>query len=228
MDNEQHGLFGGIHSVSAISFDAAFGSAVFHTNLTIGLAGISPNQDANLINPWGLVASTAGPFWASDNGASVSTLYDCQGQPQLAGSPPIVSISLPDGTPGGSPTGVEFNGGRRFHVFGHGACGRVADGEKRMGAVNTKIAAGDGALLGGENKDGRAAGADHAGPAKGTVSNGPAHLYAVHLGRDTVEVVDAAFLPTLTIGGSFTDSQVPAAANTLAKPSPQAFSPSIF
>jgi hypothetical protein len=32
--------------------------------------------DGNLLNPWGLTASSASPFWVSDNGAGVSTLYD--------------------------------------------------------------------------------------------------------------------------------------------------------
>ena len=31
--------------------------------------------DPNLLNPWGLVASPTSPFWVSDNGSGVSTLY---------------------------------------------------------------------------------------------------------------------------------------------------------
>jgi hypothetical protein len=31
--------------------------------------------DSQLVNPWGISTSGMGPFWISDNGAGVSTLY---------------------------------------------------------------------------------------------------------------------------------------------------------
>ena len=34
------------------------------------------NIDPNLLNPWGVAFFPGGPFWVSDNGAGVSTLYD--------------------------------------------------------------------------------------------------------------------------------------------------------
>jgi len=36
--------------------------------LTSNIANISNNADMNLANPWGLVASPAGPWWMADNG----------------------------------------------------------------------------------------------------------------------------------------------------------------
>src|ERR1700748_2484465 len=38
--------------------------------------------DPNLLNPWGLTASGTSPFWVSDNGAGVSTLYNASGVAQ--------------------------------------------------------------------------------------------------------------------------------------------------
>jgi hypothetical protein len=35
--------------------------------------------DDHLKNPWGLTANSTSPFWVSDNGAGVSTLYDNHG-----------------------------------------------------------------------------------------------------------------------------------------------------
>src|SRR5215472_17054196 len=47
--------------------------------------------DPNLLNPWGLTASGTSPFWVSDNGAGVSTLYNTAGTPQAL----VVSIPAP-------------------------------------------------------------------------------------------------------------------------------------
>jgi hypothetical protein len=48
--------------------------------------------DANLLNPWGLTASPTSPFWVSDNGAGVSTLYNSAGELQPSGNPLVVLI----------------------------------------------------------------------------------------------------------------------------------------
>src|SRR5262249_34067566 len=58
-------------------------------------------------NPWGLTTSPSSPFWVSDNGAGVSTLYNTTGTPQSL----IVSIPTPADALGrsGTPTGAVFN-----------------------------------------------------------------------------------------------------------------------
>src|SRR5499427_5949987 len=72
-----------------------------------GIVHTAPIQDPNLLNPWGLTASQTSPFWVSDNGAGVSTLYNTAGTPQSL----IVSIPTPADRLGrdGTPTGVAFN-----------------------------------------------------------------------------------------------------------------------
>src|ERR1700687_6043976 len=40
---------------------------------------VAAHQDPNLLNPWGVAFFPGGPFWISDNGAGVSTLYDGTG-----------------------------------------------------------------------------------------------------------------------------------------------------
>ena len=57
--------------------------------------------------------------------------------------------------------------------------------------------------------DNSGAGADYTGLTMGTDSDGRTLLYAANLGQGTIDVFDAAFLPTHTIGGSFTDNQLP-------------------
>jgi len=56
--------------------------------------------DPNLINPWGNVSDGGSPFWVSDQGAGVSTLYS---------TPPGTPLSLVVSIPGGNPTGIVAN-----------------------------------------------------------------------------------------------------------------------
>src|ERR1043166_334564 len=78
-----------------------------------GIVHNAVTVDANLQNPWGVGASATSPFWVSDNGAGVSTLYDAAGTPQFQPNPLIVSIPGPDDATGlgndGTPTGLVFN-----------------------------------------------------------------------------------------------------------------------
>lgn len=83
--------------------------AYVQTNLVSD--GFVPAQtiDANLKNPWGLVQSATSPFWVSDNGTNVSTLYTGQGA-KLG-----LTVTLPTlSTPSNGPTGIIFNGGTGF------------------------------------------------------------------------------------------------------------------
>ena len=52
------------------------------TILTSDIVNISANTDANLVNAWGMSSSPSGPWWVSDNGTGLSTLYNAAGNPQ--------------------------------------------------------------------------------------------------------------------------------------------------
>jgi uncharacterized protein (TIGR03118 family) len=73
---------------------------------------VSPTQDPNLKNPWGIARGTDTPWWVSDNVTGVSTLYDGSGAKQ----PLTVTIPHTSGTTVGSPTGIVFNGSNDFAV----------------------------------------------------------------------------------------------------------------
>src|SRR5690242_18088198 len=78
------------------------------TNLVSDLPNIAKFQDPNLVNPWGLVHGPMTPWWVSDNGTGVSTLYNGLGMKV----PLTVTIPPPAGSPAGTtaaPTGVIFN-----------------------------------------------------------------------------------------------------------------------
>src|SRR5712671_2354142 len=80
---------------------------VLQTNLVSDLPGVAQHLDPHLVNPWGISESATSPFWVSDNGAGVSTLYNTQGTPQSL----VVSIPAPGDPLGasGTPTGLVFN-----------------------------------------------------------------------------------------------------------------------
>lgn len=91
------------------------------TNLVSNLAGVAKVQDKNLVNAWGIAFGPTTPFWISDNGAGVSTLYNGQGTPFPAGAPLVVTIPPPKGSNAtAAPTGMVFNGTSDFAVSANG------------------------------------------------------------------------------------------------------------
>ena len=88
---------------------AAFGQHYTQVNLVSNTSGVAPVTDPTLINPWGLSRSSSSPWWVSDNGTGVSTLYNGAG----AIVPLVVTIPKADPDnktfPTGTPTGTIFN-----------------------------------------------------------------------------------------------------------------------
>src|SRR4051794_13210014 len=74
------------------------------TDLTANIAAPGIKPDANLVNAWGLARGSGSPFWISDNGTGLTTLYDGTGAPQ----PLVVTIPGLNGQPS-APTGAVFN-----------------------------------------------------------------------------------------------------------------------
>jgi len=70
------------------------------------------NGDAQLINPWGLAFAPAAPFWLSDQGSGLSTLYDGKGVKQGL----VVTVPPASGSGLGSPTGIVYNGSAEFQI----------------------------------------------------------------------------------------------------------------
>jgi uncharacterized protein (TIGR03118 family) len=81
------------------------GTIYVQTNLVSNMPGLAATTDPNLINPWGVAFAPKSPFWVSDQGTSLSTLYDGAGNIV----PLVVSVGP---TPG--PTGQVFNGTSSF------------------------------------------------------------------------------------------------------------------
>ena len=94
-----------------------FAQQYTRTDLTADVSTTSAtaaNLDPNLVNAWGLSRSSGSPWWVSDNGTGLSTLYNGAGAAQAL----VVKIPTPDGTGTATPTGTVFNYTTGFQVSG--------------------------------------------------------------------------------------------------------------
>ncbi|MGH9621473.1 MAG: TIGR03118 family protein [Bryobacteraceae bacterium] len=162
------------------------------TNLVSDLPGVAAHQDPDLVNPWGIVAGPSTPFWVSDNGAGLATLYSGTGTKLGL----VVTVPAPSGSTGPSaPTGVVFNSSPSF-----GGVRFIFDTED--GTVSA-WASGTSAILQATSP----AGSVYKGLATG--NNGSADLlYAANFGLGRVDVFDSNFHAT-TASGGFHDPNLP-------------------
>ena len=73
------------------------------TNLVSDIPGLAVTTDPALVNPWGVSFSPTSPFWVSDNGTGLATLYNGAGDKLGL----VVTVPPPGGA---APTGQVFNG----------------------------------------------------------------------------------------------------------------------
>jgi uncharacterized protein (TIGR03118 family) len=142
--------------------------------------------DTNLVNAWGLAAGPTTPWWVSDNGAGVSTLYNAAG----AKIPLTVTV-------GDAPTGLVFNttgltdptafdlkggdGKASLFLFDSEA-GTITAWNRSLGtAAEVEV-------------DGSAQGAVFKGLAIASTSAGP-RLYATDFHNRRVDVFDGSWAP---------------------------------
>ena len=167
-------------------------------NLVSDLQGYADKQDPNLVNPWGICASSSSPFWISDNGTGLSTLYDGSGNiiPLVVTIPPPASD-----TPPGTPTGCVFNGNQAFPVGVNPAAFIFSTEQGTIAAWNT----GSTAQIVADNS---ASGAIYKGLAIAKREVGLT-LYATNFHAGTVDMWDANW-NWVSVPGAFTDPAIPA------------------
>lgn len=165
------------------------------TNLVSDIPGLAPITDPNLVNPWGIALNPGGgPFWVSNAGTGTSTLYggDVNGSP-FAKNALVVTI------PGGLPTGIVFSPSNDFKVTNGVATQPArfifASLSGNITGWNPAVAPATQARLGIG-----VPGALYTGLALG--NDGSRNLlYAANLAAGTVDVFDAFYQPTTTLGG---------------------------
>ena len=188
--------------VLATSFSTAGAANSFlQTNLVSNIPGLAKFTDPDLVNPWGISHSPTSPFWVSDNGTGLSTLYNGAGVKQGL----VVTIPPPaGGTPPSAPTGQVFNGTGSFQVnAGLPALFIFATEDGTISgwnpAANPTIA-----IL---KVDNSGSGAVYKGLAIGNNGAGD-FLYAANFTGNRIDIFDSNFAPA-SLPGSFIDPNLP-------------------
>lgn len=108
--------------LGTVLFGAAFAQADTYSwqNFQSDIHGVAAHTDSNLVNPWGMAASSGGTIWVSNNGTGTSTLY---GQNGVANSLVVEVAKSRHNHDGANPTGVVFNATSFFVVMKDGVSG---------------------------------------------------------------------------------------------------------
>ena len=168
----------------AVAFFALPAQAQMYTRTDL----VDQSKDPNLINAWGMSRSSTSPWWISDNGTGVTTLYDGSGNIQ----PLVVTIPTPNGEGTSTPTGQVSNYTSGFPV---------APGKKAVFIFVTE----DGTISGWNPQvDGthaiitvnRSDNAVYKGVALAQAPSGP-QLFVSNFKTGQVEVFDANFKPVI-------------------------------
>jgi uncharacterized protein (TIGR03118 family) len=181
-----HFSMGTLTGQTVLTVVTANGTTYFtQTNLVsdIPVTPAAAHIDPLLQNPWGLVMGTGGHPWMSDNSSNTSTFYDTSGS-----SASSITIPLPNGMPGGAPSGIVGAFGGEFFVFST-EDGTIAGW--KGGAAATIIS------------DSSASHAVYKGLA---VTTTPNQLYATDFHNNAINV----FNPSFGVVNSFTDHTLPA------------------
>jgi uncharacterized protein (TIGR03118 family) len=185
-----------VAAVGALSVRASGG--YLQTNLVSNQSGMATFTDPNLVNPWGVSYAPGGPFWVSDNGTGLSTLYSGTGQPQSL----VVPIPSANGTGTGTPTGQVYNSTSGFVVTSGAKSGPAlfifATNDGTISGWNPSVS--NNAVIAVNNSGSLA---NYEGLAIATVS-GKTYIYATNFWDADVEVYDSTFTKVRT----FTDSKL--------------------
>jgi uncharacterized protein (TIGR03118 family) len=166
-----------------------------------GAVSTANPADPHLVNAWGLVAGPTTPWWVSDNGADLSTLYTG------TGTKVGLEVSVP-----AAPTGAVFNGSSSSFIVHSGTAsgsalflfdtekGKVLGWSPAVPPPPPSHAAQVGA-------DRSGVGAVYKGLAIAQTGDGP-HLYATDFHNGRVDVLNSSF-GLVTRPGAFVDPSLP-------------------
>jgi uncharacterized protein (TIGR03118 family) len=161
-------------------------------NLVSDIPGMARVTDSSLQNPWGMASSATSPWWVSDNGTDLSTLYNGN-----TGAKSALVVSIPSA----APTGLVFNstadfllptGGKSLFLFST-ETGHIDAWNGAQGTTAISMAAPSGAV--------------YKGLAIGT-ANSASFLYAADFVQGKVQVFNSTFGAT-SLSGNFTDPGLP-------------------
>jgi uncharacterized protein (TIGR03118 family) len=178
------------------------GNAYLVHSLVADQPGIADFTDPNLVNPWGIYTSSASPFWVSDAGTGLSTVYSSNG---------AASATKPS-VPGATSANGVVTGGVNNSTGGFLVQGKVpsflfvtADGTISAWASAVDATK---ALIQVNNS---AQGAIYYGMAiSATTTNANPMIYAANFHSGAIEVYDTNYKPVTLAGTPFVDPAAPA------------------
>ncbi len=188
----RHNLYVAALLVLALSVASSLALAQYTATTLVKNTG--KKGDKQLINPWGLAYGPGDPFWLSDEGSGLSTLYTGAGVKQSL----VVTIPTASGTGTGSPTGIVYNSSSEFQIdrwtsaFLFCTLDGTISGWSHFDPNNALIAV---------NNSG--SGAIYTGLA---ISASSTYIYAADFWNNKVDVYDGNF----NLVTSFTDTKLPA------------------
>ena len=185
--------------VSASVVPATAQVKVDRTNLVSDIPGLAKLTDPALVNAWGISFGPTSPFWISDNGTGLATLYSVpdSGPPSVSKLGLTVTIPPTAGGTTSAPTGQVFNGGAGFG-------GAVFLFDSEDGAISGWNGSGTSAVV---DKDFGSA-AVYKGLAISNPGMSDAVLYATNFRAGTIEAYNSSFAPA-GLPGNFTDPDLP-------------------
>lgn len=169
-------------------------------NLASDITDLADYTDPNLKGAWGVSESSSSPFWISDAGSGLSTLYNSFG----TAIPLVVTIPAAQSGGTGTPTGTVYNGTTGFAVTaGNPASFLFATLDGTISGWNHTVNASEAMVM----VNNSAAGASYTGLAM-AVNGVNTYLYAANFSGGTIDVFDSSFNP-VTQSGAFEDANLP-------------------
>jgi uncharacterized protein (TIGR03118 family) len=173
---------------------AVAGTFYNQLNLVSDIPGLARVTDPNLKNPWGMSFAGTSPFWVSDAGTSVSTLYDGVGNINalVVSMPPTAPV--PTGQVSNPTTGFEVTPGNPARFIFAGITGTISGWNPTSDATHAILKV-------------SSTNATYTGLALATNASGT-FLYAANFKSGHIDVYNSNYSP-VTLGGSFTDPTLP-------------------
>jgi uncharacterized protein (TIGR03118 family) len=201
-------------SAAPVSADTLFNQL----NLVSNIPHLANITDPNLVNAWGISESSGSPFWISDNGMGLTTLYSvAPSGPPNVGIVPLV-VTIPGAVPNtaSAPTGQVFNllaGSGAFKLSnGNPALFIFASEDGAISGWNPTLPPGPPPATMAEIEKNNNPGAVYKGLAISNFDSGtgPGTLYAANFRAGTIDAFDSSFNQTLAGPGDFVDPNLPA------------------
>ncbi len=173
-------------------------------NLASDVPDLADFTDPHLKGAWGISESASSPFWISDAGSGLSTLYSSTGSPisLVVTIPPSKAVGV---SGSGTPTGTVNNATTGFAIATGEAASFIFDTlDGTISGWNHTVNAAAAQVM----VDNSASGASYTGLAIGA-SGSNTYLFAANLSKGTIDVFDSNY-NAVTLPNAFQDANLPA------------------